>query len=349
MVSAGRAELRDRGRRSQTISLRWQRGRAPRIIAAMRWFCLAALLFACDDGDPDVAPEPDAALVDATAIDAAIIDAAPIDADMIDPVDATPIDAAPDAAPPIGGPDRSARVFAPTGDPPAEGWPIALVLHGFRSNPELTIGQFPFGRTADTHGWIVVYPRGLPDDDGFLHWDDFGRVPEGPGDDVTHLIEVIDAVVARHGGDASRVLIIGHSNGGAMAQHMACHAPERIVAFVNLSGGNVESDRCAPTRWVTGVWAHGTEDDAVAYAGSETRPGVEEASQRWADWVGCDAFEDADPVVGYTNTPPDAPTAIRRWTGCPDGVQVERWRMEGVPHVLITTDAFTAAVRALVP
>lgn len=321
----------------------------------MRWICLLLLLTACDDADPPATGEPDALAadrgVDGARSDASEQDAAPVDAAPVDaaPDAAAPVDAAPDAAPPIGGADRRARIFAPSAAPPAEGWPILLVLHGFRSNPELTIGQFPFGRTADAHGWIVVYPRGLPDEDGFLHWDDFGRVPEGPGDDVAHLIEVIDAVAARHGGDPGRVLVIGHSNGGAMAHHMACEVPERIIGFVNLSGGNPTDARCTPARWVTGVWAHGTADDSVLYAGSAERPGVEAAAARWGDWVGCAAFEDAEPQVGYTMTPPDAPTAIRRWTGCPAGIAVERWRIDGAPHVLVTTDAFSAAVRALIP
>ena len=329
----------------------------------MLLFCLACAVIGCDDGDADgTSPMPfdaqvmDAAMPDAapdTAVSDAVVDDAAVDAMIHDAVvDAGMPDAAP---PPIGAPDRSAPVFVPEGMAPPGGWPIAVVLHGFRSNPELTVGQFPFGRSATSHGWIVVYPRGLPDDEGFLHWDDYGRVAEGPGDDVPYILSVIDQVAARHDGDVERVLVIGHSNGGAMAHHLACQASDRFQAFVNLSGVNIEPERCTPLRRITGVWAHGTEDDAVLYDGRGDEPGVEEASAAWAASAGCGDGEDlSDPVVGYTLTPPNAPTAIRRWPDCDAGgvagmVRVERWRIDGAPHVLLTTDAFSAAVRALLP
>lgn len=309
--------------------------------------CMTCAVFACDGADPAVAPDALAAPLDAAPFDAAVLDAAPDAAAQDATVDALAFDAAP---PPIGGEDRRAPVFVPEGDAPPGGWPIAVVLHGFRSNPELTIGQFPFGRTATANGWIVVYPRGLEDAEGFLHWDDYGRVPEGPGDDVPHILGVIDEVAARHGGDVDRVLVIGHSNGGAMARYLACQAPTRFKAFVNLSGANVEPERCTPAVRITGVWAHGTEDDAVSYEGREGTPGVEDASAGWAAAAGCgEAVDAADPIIGYTLTPPDAPTQVRRWPECDGGVRVERWRIEGAPHVLLTTDAFSAAVRALLP
>lgn len=307
----------------------------------------AGALLACDDAT-DAAPTPQP--VDAT-VDAARPDAAPDAAPQDAAPDAAPLDAAiPDAAPPVGGVDREAKVFVPSGEPPANGWPIVLVLHGFRANPELTVNQFPFGRTADQNGWIVVYPRGLEDENGFLHWDDFGRVPEGPGADVDHLLTVIDTVAARHRGDVDRVLVIGHSNGGAMAVQLACHVPERFQAFVNLSGRNIEDGRCAPSRIITGVWAHGTADGSVSYDGGADWPGVEAASARWADAAGCEGFDDLpEPVADMAVSPAGALTFVRRWTACGAGIRVERWRMQDVPHVLITTDTFSAAVRALLP
>ncbi|MGK0358266.1 MAG: poly(3-hydroxybutyrate) depolymerase [Bradymonadia bacterium] len=329
-------------------------------------FCVAWTFIACDDDDSaevDLAAAQiaDAAMVDAMTRDAATADAAPMPdaaplADAVLPDALAPDALGPDAAlPPIGAPDRTAPVFVPEGIAPADGWPIAVVLHGFRSNPELTVGQFPFGRTATEDGWIVVYPRGLPDENGALHWDDYGRVAAGPGDDVPHILSVIDQVAARHDGDVERVLVIGHSNGGAMAQHLACQVPDRLQAFVNLSGVNIEPERCTPARRITGVWAHGTEDDAVLYDGRGDAPGVEAASAAWAASAGCGDAEDLpEPVVGYTLTPPNAPTAIRRWPACDADAQggtvrVERWRIDGAAHVLLTTAAFSVAVRALLP
>lgn len=306
---------------------------------------LCLCLAACDDAGADAAAAdarvatdaaPDAGLADAAFADAGLADAGP-------PADAAVADAAP--LPPLGGPDRPALVFVPAGEPPAAGWPLLFLLHGFRASPELMHRQFPFGEHVDDHGWIVVLPHGARDESGFPYWQAHERVDD-VGEDVPYLLDLADQVAARYPTDLDHFYVAGHSNGGAMAQSLACYAADRIRGFINISGVNITPERCAPSRPVTALHISGTLDDSVRYEGSATNPGVDASATWWAETVlGCVEATDAEPA-DLTLQAPDAETAIRRWSGCAPGTHAERWRMDGVRHAIIVQPAFLDAAHA---
>ena len=298
----------------------------------MRLLTLALLLAACTE-DPSEGPDPDAAAVlDAAALDAAALDAAVLDAAVLDA-------AAPDAAPPLGGADRPALIFTPAGDPPAEGWPLLFVLHGFRANPEFMRRQFPFDRRINAHQWVVVYPQGGTDADGFLYWQAHERV-DAVGDDVPYLLTLADQVAARSPIDLQHFFVIGHSNGGAMAQSMACYAADRIRGFANISGHTIDPARCTPARPITGLYIGGDTDPAY----TDPPPGIEASATWWAETIlGCfTALEDAP--SDFTLAAAGAETHILRWRGCANDTTAQRWRMEGVGHGILANDAFLDAV-----
>ncbi len=155
----------------------------------MRSLLPVLLLFACDSGE--TAADPDTALPDAALFDVNITaDAAP--------------DAAPDASladlGPIGG-DRAALVYAPAGDAPPVGWPVVVLLHGFRTDQTLIDRNFPLSGRVDGDGVLLVIPVGTPNEDGFLRWAADFHVDDGdPGPDVPYLLDVITNSVARHHG-----------------------------------------------------------------------------------------------------------------------------------------------------
>ncbi len=239
---------------------------------------------------------------------------------------------------PVGG-ERPALVYAPRGAAPERGWPILLLLHGFSANPTLVDRNFPFSGRVDHDGLIVVVPIGSPDVEGALEWAADYHVEDGEeGRDVPYLRQVVADTVARHGGDADRVYVMGHSNGGAMAVHLACHAADLVRGFVNVSGFNPKAADCEPSRPLTAVFVHGSADESVPYEGRDARPGADDAAAEWAARAGCDAPADGDPL-DLEAIAPGPETTVRRW-GCPGGRQVERWRLEGSGHVLLPNAAF---------
>ncbi|MCA9557390.1 MAG: alpha/beta hydrolase fold domain-containing protein, partial [Myxococcales bacterium] len=205
--------------------------------------------------------------------------------------------------------------------------------------------SFPFGRAVDAHGWVIALPIGTPDDDGFLFWAAHERLDEDvDGPDVTYLRDVIAQLIARHAVDPARVYLLGHSNGGAMAQHMACKAADVIAGFVNVSGYNVAPARCAPSAAVSALHVHGTDDGQVPYDGRAGNPGVDDSAAWWAEQLGCDAAPtDAAEAVDL-DLVPGPETWVRRWSGCADGRVAARWRMEGVRHQVPASQAFVDAV-----
>lgn len=286
--------------------------------------------------------EPTSAVTDAQVLDGSTPDAA-WDAGPDAALDATSIpaaDAAPDAGP-LGGPDRPALIFVPSGEAPSDGWPLLFVLHGFRAHPELMRRQFPFDRRIDAHGWVVVYPHGGRDADGFPFWQAHERVPD-EGADVPYLLALADEVAELHPIDPQRFFVLGHSNGGAMAHSLACHAPDRLAGFANISGYNVAAERCAAAAPMVALHICGADDPV--YAGPAGYPGVEASAAWWAETVlGCTAAEEAPPA-DFTTVAPGAETAIRRWIGCPTGTTAERWRLDGIGHVIVANDSFLDAV-----
>lgn len=294
----------------------------------MRVLLPALILLACDGGG-GAAPDSDA-----SSADGAVPDGIP-------PADAAPDGAVADLGP-IGG-DRAALVYAPAGDPPDTGWPVLVLLHGFRADQTLIDRNFPFSRRVDDDGVLLVIPVGTPNEDGFLRWAADFHVGDGePGPDVPYLLDVVTGAVARHRGDPSRVFVMGHSNGGAMAVHLACHAALRVAGFINVSGFNPAADACAPARPVSAYFIHGTDDSQVPYAGRDERLGADDAADWWAARAGCsDPVDDAPADLEVTAAGDE--TTIRRWT-CPDGLRVERWRLGGTDHILVPNPAFLDAV-----
>ena len=309
-----------------------------------------ALVFAtgCDDEssavqDVGVAADAMGDPVDVATSDARSGDATPGARDMTPAeADAAPPEA--DAAP-IGG-DRPVALHVPAGPPPRSGWPLVVLLHGFRANPTLIDRNFPFSARVDADGIILAIPIGVPNDDGFLRWEaDLDIEGDAVSRDVPYLLDAIDAVVARHGANPDRVFVMGHSNGGAMAVHLACKAADRIAGFINVSGVNPYPAQCDPVRPTTALFIHGTADDQVAYDGRDDRPGADDGAAWWAERAGCVDPVDAEPVD--LEVAPGAETTVRSWT-CAGDVTVQRWRMEGTGHLLVPNPAFLDEVlRAL--
>ncbi|MBL8678638.1 MAG: hypothetical protein JNK05_05710 [Myxococcales bacterium] len=108
----------------------------------------------------------------------------------------------------------------------------------------------PMVSVTSSQPYILVLPDGVKDDPSDpastngQHWED-GRVPS-PGqigdaehrDDVGFIDHVLEVLLLRPDVDPERVGLIGVSNGGMMAQRIACHAADprtprlgRIAAF----------------------------------------------------------------------------------------------------------------------
>jgi len=181
--------------------------------------------------------------------------------------------------------------------------PLVLDFHGFASNKESQRSYSHFDLGADLHGYLVAYPQGF----GFLpSWNTpacCGEAQELGLDDVGLAVAIVDAIAAATPIDRTRVYATGISNGGALAQLLACDAADTFaaVAPVAFPLPVAPPDGCRPARGVTVVHFHGTGDTIVPFATASALAPYS-APQSLAAWGGIDQCTTAPRVFFRTPT-----------------------------------------------
>lgn len=231
----------------------------------------------------------------------------------------------------VDGVVRNYRVFVPPELDRNRPAPLVLVLHGGGNTVDDTVKTTGFDREAAAGDFIVAYPEGTR-----REWNAgncCGSAPERKPDDVGFLLQVLDRIEAEHRVDASRVFVAGVSNGAMMAYRLACEHADRVAAVGSVAGAVVIDD-CRPSRPVSVLEIHGTEDPLVPYQGG--KPSAPEAqgappytatpamARTWADGDRCPA--PAAPVVA-------GPVTTEAWTGCANGTEVSLVTVQGGGHV----------------
>jgi polyhydroxybutyrate depolymerase len=180
--------------------------------------------------------------------------------------------------------------------------PLILALHGARQGG---YGMQRYtGLSDDADGFLVAYPT-TPHDNGFWQVDD-----------VPALLALVDAI--NRCAPVSAVTVVGFSNGGLMANALACHAAGRIQAIVLVASGYEGLGRCAPSRPVSVFDVHGTSDQVVGYRG------LRAFVASWARRDGC-------APTPTSRREPERVTHLR-WHGCRAGSRVEHLRVAGDTH-----------------
>lgn len=140
-----------------------------------------------------------------------------------------------------------------------EGRPAMVVVHGLDSNPDDAAATTGFDALSDRDGVLVAYPEGIRD--SFNAGLCCGPAVTTGVDDVGFLAEVVRDLRRR---GASRVSVVGFSNGGMMAYRFGCERPE-LVATVGVVAGTLEVPRCRGP--ITALHFHGDDDTSVPYRG----------------------------------------------------------------------------------
>jgi polyhydroxybutyrate depolymerase len=204
---------------------------------------------------------------------------------------------------------------------------------------------FGFSEIVDEAGFLYALPDGTKDSKGNRFWNATDACCNFDGstvDDVAYLDAVIDDMSAHYHVDPKRVFVVGHSNGGYMAHRYACDRAGRVAAILSLAGHNWKDPaKCNPSMPVSVVQVHGTADSSTPYQGGSEEPGLPpapsaiESVTTWATKDGCATPPvDAAPIdLLVDGAFPGAETTVQRFPGCPAGVSVELWSMQGANHV----------------
>jgi polyhydroxybutyrate depolymerase len=165
----------------------------------------------------------------------------------------------------VDGAERTYTMYRP--DSGESGLPIVIVLHGGLGNGERTAARTGFADYVDQDGFIAVFP-----DAGGRQWNDGRETTNSDQDDVAFLLKVVQDV-ATNGGDRRRVFVAGGSNGGMMAQRLACEAAGSVTA-IGVVNGNLPTglvSECSPARPVPIIVFGAPTDPVVPWDGGEIK------------------------------------------------------------------------------
>lgn len=117
-----------------------------------------------------------------------------------------------------------------------EPMPLILDLHGFGSPVVLGLSGerlvSGMDRIAQDEGVVVVWPQGVEN-----AWNSVASDELAPGDidDVGFLLALVEEIQLMVNIDSTRVYVMGISNGGAMAQVLACEASSTFAAVSSVA------------------------------------------------------------------------------------------------------------------
>jgi polyhydroxybutyrate depolymerase len=215
---------------------------------------------------------------------------------------------------------------------PPSGVPAVIYLPGGGGTAQAAYAD-GIGETSDRHKFILLVPVGIRKSWNGGRW--AGGSCCGTQNDVKFITAMIDDASRDYPIDKRRIYAMGISNGGLMANRLACELSEKIAAIATVAPAAVE-DCCSPVRPVPVLNIHGTGDRCNPYYGGEppldfcanvpyTRMTPRQTTGRWLEINGCSSIG-PDLVYRYGDA------SCVRFRNCNKGADVEFCKVEGMGH-----------------
>ena len=198
--------------------------------------------------------------------------------------------------------------------------PAVVAFHGFSAFAAQLEATSGLSALADEGPFVVAYPQALGRP---TEWHVAGNrgADERDLDMVRSLLRVL---VEQACVDPGRIIVAGHSMGGAMASDAACRLADQVAGVVLVAALWFEPP-CQPVRPVPVVALHALDDPVLPYAGGpiggvlsgipEQLP-AESAIGAWAAHDGCGSTP--------AESTSDDGGAILTWRGCATPVVLHR-------------------------
>lgn len=236
---------------------------------------------------------------------------------------------------------RRALAYLPNDYDGKDKWPLVILLHGFGSTAEEHDNYLALRFRATRRGFLFVTPEGTKtppgtrvrlwgDVTGKQFWNatdfccDFGKTGV---DDVGYITALIGAAKAKYKVDPRRIYVIGHSNGGFMANRLACEkVGAQIAGIANIAGGSFKNAvLCAKPKAIPFLQVHAVDDPTVLYGDAPRYAGGEETIRQWTRKNACSAPELKEKESDHLLLIPGQDTSERSWKSCKSGKEVALW------------------------
>ncbi|MSR20924.1 MAG: alpha/beta fold hydrolase [Gemmatimonadetes bacterium] len=228
--------------------------------------------------------------------------------------------------------------------------PLIVSLHGYSGSGEGHDRRWGISALADRYNFLTIAPDGTREAEGDRnpYWNASSACCNFAGtdiDDSAYLRRIIDQIRASYNVDASRIYVIGHSNGGFMSYRMGYEHSDVVAAIVSLAGANHLEQREPPPNPVHVLQIHGTDDTTIAYRGGEIQgnryPGAFASVSRWAQYNGCDTSVASREMRDLDASLPGHETGVMKINaGCRDGGSAELWTISDGAHSPVYSDTW---------
>ncbi len=158
---------------------------------------------------------------------------------------------------------RSFEVRMP---PSSASWPAPVVvgMHGYGGNPLAFLNSSKLDEEASRRGFVTIAPYGYRN--SFNGGDCCGNAKLDKIDDGAFVLAAVDEVAKMACVRTDHVNLTGFSNGGFMAQAIACQHADRVGSIVSV-GGMLGIDTCIPARPVSVLLVNGSGDPIIPVKG----------------------------------------------------------------------------------
>ena len=131
---------------------------------------------------------------------------------------------------------RPGLVYIPSNYNEKTSYPLVFITHGHACYPIAMEEYTEWWRVAEARGFIAVWATGHRCEEhpysGCTLWRE---------KDVEYVEKFLSEIFDKYNIDKSRIYLMGHSNGGTMADILASHLPMRFAAAVNVGGTRIPS------------------------------------------------------------------------------------------------------------
>lgn len=216
--------------------------------------------------------------------------------------------------------------------------PLVLALHGRGGDGEQMARLTGLAEAADRFGFIAAFPSGLGGEWNYVAG---VRGYELETDDVGFLRALAHSLAEEQPVDPARIYVAGFSNGGFMAQLLACEAADVFAAFASVAaaGFGGQPGVCGEQLPTSLLLIHGTHDAVIPWDGLRQRTpsgpvtllaSVEQTVAFWAERLGCGTRAERSvlPASGSSETE----THVIDMLGCPEGVALRLVAVVGGGH-----------------
>jgi polyhydroxybutyrate depolymerase len=232
----------------------------------------------------------------------------------------------------VNGVSRTYLLYVPP-NTAGKNLPAFIMLHGSGSTNAQQEKYSNFDALAAAHGLVVMYPQGID-----KHWND-GRVigHESMADDIGFMKAMLAEVNAQGLIDPKRVYAAGISNGGFMAQHMACVMPDALAGIAVVAATQPVDAACPSAHPMPVIFFQGTADKLVPYNGGPIAPQFgnrgtamsnAQAVAIWQKRNGCGAASQTKIAAKDSS---DLPVTVDTYS-CPAGHGLENVVVQGGGH-----------------